>query len=291
MHWYPEPAREQRELSTEPYDRWVSPQGVCMAEFHRTGDGYLIRYPYQCDFELKPLQTGTEFRIVGWPVPDCDTQSVLNLYHNAIQPILGNHSGGLFLHGSAVRLAPGDGSAKDAGAVAFLGLSRGGKTTLAGSFAKAGFPFLTEDVIDLRLRKTDYWLQPKRSKLRLFADSARFLLGETIAIADDDLKQDVDAAENLPFASREVPLRQIYVLGTDHSAPLRVRQLSLPEALKALMPHAFILDVEDKQRLKGHFARMADLARDIPCYTLDFTRDYAELPRVQRAILDNATSQ
>lgn len=290
MDWTPEPAREQHELPTQPYDRWVSPQGVCMAEFHRTDDSYLIRFPYQCDFELFPEQSGLGFRIVGWPVPDCDAQSVINLYHNAIQPILGNHSGGLFLHGSAVRLQADD-NTTNSGAVAFLGLSRGGKTTLAGSFARAGFPFLTEDVIDLRLKDGNYWLQPKRSKLRLFADSARFLLGEGIEIGDDDLKQDVEAGGVLPFASQEVPLRQIYVLGTDHRAPLTIRRLSLPEALKTLMPHAFILDVEDKSRLKAHFARMADLAQDIPCYALDFTRDYAELPRVQSAVLENLSGQ
>ena len=53
------------------------------------------------------------------------------------------------------------------------------------------------------------------------------------------------------------------------------------------MPHAFILDVEDKKRLQAHFARMADLSQDIGCYALDYRRDYAELPRVQDAILGN----
>jgi hypothetical protein len=290
MDWTPETAREQRPLPADPYDRWVSPQGVCMAEFHRSGGGYLIRFPYQCDFQLDQDPGGEGFRIIGWPAPDCDTQSVINLFHNAIQPILGNHGGGLFLHGSAVRLASGDDESQAAGAVAFLGLSRGGKTTLAGSFAQSGFPFLTEDVIDLSHREGSYWLQPKRSKLRLFADSARFLLGEEFEVGDDELKQDVEAGGTLPFARQEVPLRQIYVLGTDHSAALKIRRLSLPDALKTLMPHAFILDVEDKPRLKGHFARMADLSQDIPCYALDFTRDYAELPRVRRAVLENFAS-
>lgn len=61
----------------------------------------------------------------------------------------------------------------------------------------------------------------------------------------------------------------------------------MQEALSALMPHAFILDVEDKERLKAHFSKMADLSQDIPCYALDFTRDYAELPRVRAAVLAN----
>ncbi|MFU7527415.1 hypothetical protein [Qipengyuania sp. ASV99] len=286
MDWKPAARRPQERLSSQPYDRWISPEGQCQAEFHRMVGGFLIRFPGQGDFLLSPEANAVEFTVTGWPAPDCDDRTIINLYHNAIQPILGNHLGGLYLHGSAVRL---DGAARDgaAGAVAFLGLSRGGKTTLAGSFAREGQPFLTEDVIDLRFDSGRYWVQPKRSKLRLFADSARYLLGENARVEDENLKQDVEAGGALPFAENPAPLSQIYILGTDHRAPLSIRQCSLQEAVSMLMPHAFILDVEDKARLRGHFARIADLSQDIRCYTLDFTRDYGELPRVRGAILGN----
>ena len=281
--WTPEAAREQADLPTEPYDRWVSPEGYCQAEFHRHPQGFLIRFPHQADFVLSEPGPIAGHSVTGRPAPECDAKTTINLFHNAILPILGNHTGGLFLHGSAVRIGEGEAG----GAVAFLGLSRGGKTTLAGSFAKAGNPFLTEDVIDLDRRDGRYWLQPKRSKLRLFADSAKHLLGADTRFEDEDRKQDVEAGDALPFADRAAPLRQIYVLGTDHAAALSIRRFTLQEALSALMPHAFILDVEDKARLRGHFARMADLSQDIGCYALDYRREYAELPRVQAAILDN----
>ncbi len=286
MDWKPEISRPQNSLPTQPYDRWVSPDGYCQAEFHKHDLGFLIRFPNQADFLIEKPRESKRFGITGWPAPECDEKTVINLFHNAIQPILGNYNGGLFLHGSAVMIE-GEGTADEAGAIAFLGLSRDGKTTLAGSFARAGQPFLTEDVIDLRLSEGQYWLQPKRSKLRLFADSARYLFGEETPIKDADLKQDVEAGGALPFASHAVPLRQIFVLGTDHRASLSIRQYSMQEALSALMPHSFILDVEDKPRLQAHFARLADLSQDIACYVLDFTRDYAELPGVRGAILDN----
>ncbi len=291
MQWKPEPPRAQAPLPTDPYDRWVSPEGECMAEFHRATAGILIRFPEQVDFLLSPHEGETEFTVTGWPSPEIDAKTAINLYHNAIEPILGNHSGGLFLHGSAVRIADSSTGKNDAAAVAFLGLSRGGKTTLAGSFAKAGHPFLTEDVIDLRLERGQYWLQPKRSKLRLFADSARFLLGDDTVIGDADAKQDVEAGESLPFAESPVPLRQIYVLGTDHSSDLSIQRFSMQDALSALMPHAFILDVEDRERLRSHFARIADLSQHVECHALDFTRNYADLPRVRDAILDQYRSR
>ena len=281
--WSPDSAREQRALQTEPYDRWVSPEGHCQAEFHRLAQGFLIRFPGQADFLLNEPGPVCGYTVTGWPAPESDGKTALNLFHNAILPILGNHTGGLFLHGSAVRIADGN----EGGAIAFLGLSRGGKTTLAGSFAKAGYPFLTEDVIDLERREGRYWLQPKRSKLRLFVDSARHLLGEQTRFDDENRKQDVEAGQSLPFASAPVPLRQIYVLGTDHSAALSIRSFSLQEALGALMPHAYILDVENKAALRSHFSRIGDLSQDIGCYALDYRRTYAELPKVQEAILEN----
>ncbi|WP_407875171.1 hypothetical protein [Qipengyuania nanhaisediminis] len=252
-----------------------------MAEFYRVDDRYLLRFPGQVDFSVQPGANGDAHEVTGWPVPGCESDQLANLYHNAIEPLLGNHTGGLFLHGSAVRIEGGE------GAIAFLGLSRGGKTTLAGAFARAGHAFMTEDVIDLDCEEGTYWLQPKRSKLRLFSDSARHLMGPDTKIRDEDRKQDIEAGDEFPFASAPVALRQIYVLGSDHNAPLSIMRFSLQEALGALMPHAFILDVEDKARLRGHFTRMADLAQEIGCYALDYTRDYAELPRVMDAILEN----
>lgn len=288
MSWSQTTACTQAPIDGEPYDRWVSPEGVCMAEFYSSDPGFLIRFPGQADFRLEPRND--DFSITATPTPDCDRQTLTNLFHNAIEPILGNHRGGLFLHGSAVVVRPDQTRQAQEAAIAFLGLSRGGKTTLAGSFAKAGFPFLTEDVIDLDLKEGRYWLQPKRSKLRLFADSARFLMGQDTHIIDDNMKQDVEAGGSLPFAKVEAPLRQIFVLGTDHKAPLKIRRLSSQEALSALLPHAFILDVTNKDALRGHFTRMADLSQDTACYALDFTREYAELPRVREAVLESLTS-
>ena len=284
MDWKPEQPREQADLSTKPYDQWVTLQGYCQAEFHRTKDGHLIRFPGQADFLIELSATPGEYTIRGWPAPECDPATVINLRHNAIEPVLGNHLGGLFLHGSAVSITS---ETAETSAIAFLGHSRGGKTTLAGSFAKAGHPFLTEDVIDLVRERDDYLLKPKRSKLRLFADSARHLLGQDAQFDNEDAKQDVEAGNALPFAAAPVALRQIYLLGEDHCAPLSIRQLSMQEALQNLMKHAFLLDVEDKPRLQAHFARLADLSQDIACFALDFTRKYEELPRVMRAILDN----
>lgn len=285
------PGKEQVALSTSPYDRWLSPDGVCQAEFHRHDGGFVIRFPRQADFVLTHPGEGEAFAITAQPTPEASAEQIETLFHNAIQPLLGNHNGGLYLHGSAVQLQAEAGPA----AIAFLGLSRSGKTTLAGAFAKSGHPFLTEDVIDLRLESAAYLLKPKRSQLRLFQDSAEHLFAENLQGgktpgSDHVGKQGYGAGDTLLFSPNAAPLRRIFLLGNDHTAPLSLRRLSPHEALTALMPHSFILDVEDKPRLRGHFTRIGDLAEAVECYALDYPRDYQELPRVISAILTNATS-
>jgi hypothetical protein len=269
----PHPARVQSALATTPYDRWVTPDGEVKAEFHRLPKGFLLRFPDEADFAID-LERGLAS---GWPAPETAPDHFDSLFHHGVVPLVGNHLGGLFLHGSAVAIG--------GRAVAFLGLSRSGKTTLAGALAKAGYPFLTEDVIDLRYSDGAYWLQPKRSKLRLFVDSAAYLLGCEFTDAEEDDKHSIAGGDELPFSDAPCPLARLYLLGGDSEAALAINPLEGPAALTQLLPHAFLLDVEDKPRLRAHFGRIAELSERIGCNALDYPRQYGELPAVVAAIL------
>ena len=267
------PARVQPALASVPYDRWVTPEGEVKAEFHRQPEGFLVRFPDEADFAIDI----TTRRAAGWPAPGTTPDHFESLFQHGVLPLVGNHLGGLFLHGSAV--------AVDGQAIAFLGLSRGGKTTLAGAFAKAGYPFMTEDVIELVPSGDAYLLQPKHSRLRLFVDSAAWLLGREFADADDDNKHSLAAGDALPFSDAAMPLARIYVLGRDHEAPLAITPFAGPTALAQLLPHSFVLDVEDKPRLRAHFGRIGELSERIGACALDYSRRYEELPAVISAIL------
>ena len=266
------PPRAQSPLEGEPYDRWVLGEKRVKAEFRRVPQGYLLRFPDEADFEINPATP----RVVGWPAPDVSEDHFLSLFRNAVVPLIGDHNGGLFLHGSAV--------AVDGRAVAFIGQSGDGKTTLAGAFAKSGYPVLTEDVIELVPDGDGYLLQPKPSGLRLYADSAAYLLGTAESVHDSG-KVDVADAASLPFRSEPAPLAAVFLLGSDHDAAIALGALPAPAAVQRLLPHSFVLDVEDKPRLRAHFSRIVGLASQTPCYALDYPRDYAELPRVIAATI------
>ena len=264
------PVQEQAAIAGEPFDRWLTPDGGVAAEFHRTADGYLLRFPEQADFAISLDE------MVVHGIPADHNGPLETLYRNAILPVIGNHLGELHMHGSAV-VTPW-------GAIAFMGLSRRGKTTLAGAFAKAGYPFLTEDTVSLDKDGETYLLRPQRPVLRLFSDSAAHLLGHVAQDEDDDSKAELAAGEALPFASEPAPLRAIFLLGPGESDAVAIAPLSEAEALTQLIQNAFVLDVEDKPRLRAHFGRIAALAGTVRCHALDYPRRYAQLPAVIEAI-------
>lgn len=270
------PARAQAPLADAPFDRWINPDGGVSAEFRRIPGGYCARFPGQADFAIS-LET---MHVRGTPDNGTPLAVVETLYRNAIEPIVANHLGGLNLHGSAV-LGP-------QGAIAFLGLSRSGKTTLAGAFARAGHPFLTEDVLSLLPDGAGYHVQPHRPVLRLFHDSAEFLLGAEPGWEDEESKQELAAGGSLPFADKSAPLAAICLLGPGDSTDVALTRLGAAEALSQLIRHAFVLDVEDRARLAAHFGRLGELAASVPCHALDYPRSYAQLPEVIGAILERA---
>lgn len=272
----PSPAREQPPLDSQPYDRWILPDGFVKAEFHRLPDGFLLRFPGEADFAITPESAS----VTGWPVPGTDPAHFRSLFDNAVLPLLGDHHGGLFLHGSAVAI--------DGRAVAFLGHSGAGKSTLAGAFARAGHPFLTEDVIELLPEGGRYLVQPKPTGVRLCVDSAAWLLGEDGIDPDSSGKIDI-AGTALPFHDRPAPLAAIILLGGEPDGEPAIAPLAPATTVPSLLPHSFVLDVEDKPRLRGHFGRIGALCDALPFYRVDYDRDYARLPAVLVAIIAAVT--
>jgi hypothetical protein len=267
-------AREQGELPCSPYDSWAGAEDKPAALFFRLPKGYLVRFPDQADFAID-AEAGD---VTCTPTPDIAPDVPDSLFHNAIIPLIGNHNGGLFLHGSAVSV-----SGK---AIGFLAPSRRGKTTLAGAFAKQGHAFLTEDVLELRRDGLSYMVQPSRPVLRLFDDSAIYLLG--VEASDGTQEKRVMAADNaLPFEAEVRQLSALFLLGSGTSKQAHIEPLAQAAALGELMQHAFVLNVEDKQRLRGHFDRLGELVERLPFFALDFPRDYAQLPAVVKHIVQH----
>ena len=273
------PARPQAEISQLSYDRWLTPDGEIVLSFYRLDEGYLLRFPERADF----LVTETAHRVVCTPAPEICPQIITELYFNQVLPLLLNSRGELVLHGSAVSIK--------GSAVAFIGQSGRGKSTLAATLARDGFPFLTDDGLLLTRKHGAYIAHPNRPYVRLRNDSEKGVFNEQFVapVVASEEKNRVISGISLPFADDACPLGELYILGSGECENVVIEPLDPASAFCAYMGHSFILDVEDKALLKGHFGRLAELAESALCFTLDYPRRYEFLPEVSEAIILNSS--
>jgi hypothetical protein len=55
------------------------------------------------------------------------------------------------------------------------------------------------------------------------------------------------------------------------------------------LQHGFFLDVEDRASVRRAFEQAAAVAAAVPCFALDYPRDYEALPAVVSAIVKHAS--
>lgn len=272
--------RPQLPFANPPYDRWPGKGDESLSEFFRTPEGFIVRFPGFADFALAK----GDWSVACTPVPGALSRNLRDLFNNQVVPLILGYKGNLVLHASAV--------VAKSGVLAFVGPTGRGKSTLAASFAKSGFPFLTDDGLILDRIDGRYLVKPNVPHFRLREDSELALFGgprsETESAGLN--KRRIASSRSIPFQETPVDLRAIYILGTGLAAETQIAPLKPATALSVLMAHSFILDVEDRTRVRAHFGRLAELVRFAPCFALDYPRDYGYLSQVKAAILDHAES-
>ena len=277
--------RGQDVVGQEPYDHWGFPDGSVFAMFYRVAESYLVRFPEIADFAI--ALDGRS--VTCTPVPGMPQSTMTHLYLNQVQPLILSMSGKLVLHGSAVDI--------ERRAIAFVGRSGQGKSTLAASFAIGGCPFLTDDGLVLEPDDYGYLAKPSHPSVRLWEDSREALLPDDAATAPPvhyTTKSRFSAGAQLRYSDEPRRLAALYFLGNAGLAAesdVVIRCLDPARALCELLQHSFILDVEDRPRVRAHFVRLVKLANEAACFHLDYPRCYEDLPRVLRAIRAHAASE
>ncbi len=268
--------RAQVPLPLPPYDRWLSLDGEVTTQFYRDGGDYLLRFVERADYRVALRR----LHVTCVPVPGVEDELLADLYFNQVVPLVMSSQGETVLHASA--------AAVNGRGIAFVGATGRGKSTLAASFAKAGHPFLTDDGLIVDQTAAGFSIRPRRPILRLRPDSEAAMadLPGAATCGDDLVKRRVAASAAIPFREQPVALEAIYVLGCSASPSLPVITRLVPAAaLTAMMQHSFMLDVDDKERLHAHFCALANIAERVPCYALDYARDYAMLDDVIAALV------
>lgn len=238
-----------------------------------------LRFPGLADFEIQ----GEGEAVVAVPVPGLDPETVEHLYLNQVLPLALNLQGAPVFHGSAAAWS-------EQGAIAFLGASGRGKSTLATFLTAHGASLFSDDALVLSLDSGPCLLHPSHPSVRLWQDSLDALGGEILpagkTIAYNSKVRIPADEQHIRMAAGPAPLMRAYFLGDGQVDAVQVRPIAGHAAALRWIQHAFVLDIRDPATMRRNLQHAAYLANLGISYELDYPRSYAALPEVRRALLD-----
>lgn len=271
------PWRAQGALRVPAYHAWPAPAGGEATAFHRLDDAYLVRYPGIADYQIDPCGNVVDC----WPAAEGAAWQVP--YEQQVVPLAPAQAGAHVFHGGAVAI--------DGAAVAFLGRSGVGKSTLVTAFAARGHAFFADDCLMLEESAAGLRVKPHAASIRLWPDSLAAVApaGCDVQQAQGSPKPRVVAGHGMRHAADALPLRRVYVLGADTAESPRLVPLSPADAVIGWASNRFVLDIKDRQRLASNLGWAARAVAHIPASRLDYPRRYDALDAVVAAVVADVT--
>jgi hypothetical protein len=179
----------------------------------------------------------------------------------------------------------------DGRAIAFIGDSGYGKSSLAACFLAAGHRLLTDDLLIVREISSVFHAYPGPPRIKLFPGMARRFLGERMdgVPMNSGTRKVIIPLNPLQVCDQAVPLEAIYTLvrAREAAGEPRVRSVtsSSREAFGDLMKNTFNYVMLDANRQERLFKATARLAGAVPVRKLFYPRLATHLPFVRDAIL------
>jgi hypothetical protein len=179
----------------------------------------------------------------------------------------------------------------DDAAVAFLGKSGFGKSSLAACFLAAGHRLLTDDLLVLDDTHGRFLAYPGPPRIKLFPKVARLFLGPTVngAPMNDDTAKLILPIEDHRRCTAPFELRAIYSLAAPRDACRRdtvssealARNTGFIELVKATFNRRLV----SRERLARQFDVMARLTGLVPVRRLRYPRTIDRLKEVRDVVL------
>jgi hypothetical protein len=209
--------------------------------------------------------------VVVCPASNAEMRDVRGYFLGIIFNVLCHQRGLLPLHGSAVR--NGD------SAVAFLGRSGQGKSSIAAHLAQRGFAVLADDICLIDPEQAEMRVIPTAPWLKLWRDSL-----ETLGKNSDGLERvfTEDDKYRLPLLSQteNVTIRALFLL-EDSSDGVRIEKLGAVEAVPLLMGlthQAYLLEAIGLRA--ESFVRCSRVASQAAAFRLQRPWDVSQVERV-----------
>jgi hypothetical protein len=279
------PAQETAPIPYNWFYHWQLPDEDPWLSFAKKNSDYLLRFPNLADFTV----SNDGRSVVCHPVPGIPLETIRHLLIDQVIPLLLSKQEKLALHASAV--------VSDEGAIAFMGMTGRGKSTLAASFSK-NLSILTDDCLLLKRKNGQVFGLPSYPGLRLWPDSILNLFDRQpnlCQVAHYTEKQRIGSGDaDITFFPQDAPMRRVYVLQTSDGSKsvdgVQIVKLSPQSAFMELVKHAYRIDVHSPENLRNEFNHLTELAALPIFYSLKYPRDLSCLSLVRQAVLKNLRS-
>ena len=181
----------------------------------------------------------------------------------------------------------------DGNAIAFMGSSGFGKSSLAAAFLADGHHVLTDDMLLLRRTDRGYEAQPGPRRIKLFPEMARrFLAGTANGVPMNNGTEKLVLPLKTNYChSDSASLRALYVLTppreTRSEQAIELIPLSTREAFIALVRGTFNSVVTGSDRAARQYTECLSIASQVPLRRISYPRELSLLPAVKQAILSD----
>lgn len=187
------------------------------------------------------------------------------------------------IHGTAV--------AHGAQAVAFIGNSGFGKSTLAASFLRAGLRLVTDDQLILTHKQHSIFAEPGPPRVKLLPGPAAdyfksFVDSVPMNIWSQKFVIPIDSAEHV---QQSVKLNTLYILEPPGEQSefdnITITEVKGVEAFTSLVAYTFNRSVSSSVRLKQQLLRDSEVLKLVPVKRLAYPRRFESLEQVRHMIL------
>jgi len=217
---------------------------------------------------IYPVGSGTSF------------ETIEHILQDQVLPRIIAHEGRLVLHAGAV--------SQRGGAIAFLGDSGRGKSTLSASLMEDGWSLMGDDALLVSDEDSIFFGSATYKSLRLLPDSIDSLLIDNSAlsrVADYTNKKRVSTKPDTDADNKSVALKAFFFLAAETSGNrIALRQMSVAETCMGFIKNSFSLDPTDKVHAEKKLKYVSALASTVPAFELTYPREYSRLPDVHKAI-------
>lgn len=248
--------------------------------FYRFSDHCVFHYSEGIDFSIFPFEISVSIRNETLiPLAEAYFLSMIISFWLEIHQTS-------VLHASALKA--------DDKALAFLGPSGGGKSTLAAYLMASGFSLVSDDLLAIRGHNSPFSVLPSFPSIRLWPPDSEILTEYTVSInkvAPRFEKQRLNLNPNI-FCQQPQILQRIYLLDRRTqeagSTSIQISSIHHRNALIELLRFSFIGRLSAAADLsKQRLAFFTKLAREVPIKRLSYPSGYEFLPEVRDRILED----